>query len=44
MLSICAYVTGDGIFTPKAFSMRSAMLPERLALPLSKLERVGRET
>lgn len=32
------------IFTPKAFSMRSAIFPERLALPLSKLDRLGRDT
>src|SRR6202011_3752746 len=32
------------IFTPKAFSMRSAMSPERSALPLSRLDRAGRET
>src|SRR5579875_1019737 len=32
------------IFTPKAFSMRSAMSPERPALPLSRLESAGRET
>ena len=32
------------IFTPKAFSMRSAISPERSALPLSRLDRVGRET
>jgi hypothetical protein len=31
------------IFTPKAFSIRSAMSPERLALPLSRLDSVGRE-
>src|SRR5271157_4352440 len=32
------------IFTPKAFSMRSAMSPERSALPLSRLDRAGRDT
>src|ERR1019366_6393318 len=32
------------IFTPNAFSMRSAMFPDRLALPFSKLDSVGRET
>src|ERR1700687_3623539 len=32
------------IFTPNAFSMRSAMSPERSALPLSRLDRAGRET
>ena len=32
------------ILTPKAFSMRRAMSPERSALPLSRLESVGRET
>ena len=32
------------IFTPNAFSMRSAMSPERSAFPLSRLDRAGRET
>src|SRR5208337_5108812 len=32
------------IFTPKAFSMRSAMSPERSALPLSRLDSAGRAT
>src|ERR1700676_4187011 len=32
------------IFIPKAFSMRSAMSPERCALPLSKLDSAGRDT
>src|SRR5215467_9248930 len=32
------------IFTPKAFSMRSAMSPERSELPFSKLDNAGRET
>src|SRR5208283_4808734 len=32
------------ILTPKAFSRRNAMLPDRPALPFSKLERAGRET
>src|ERR1700691_1554228 len=32
------------IFTPKAFSMRSAMSPERDALPFSRLDSAGRET
>src|SRR5580658_8804091 len=32
------------ILTPNAFSMRSAMSPERSALPLSRLARAGRET
>ncbi len=32
------------IFMPKAFSMRSAMSPDRLAFRLSKLDSVGRET
>jgi hypothetical protein len=32
------------IFIPKAFSMRSAMSPERAALPFSRLDRAGRET
>src|SRR6266404_6024708 len=32
------------IFTPKAFSMRSAMSPDRSALPLRRLDRAGRET
>src|ERR1035437_761974 len=32
------------IFTPKAFSMRSAMSPERSALPLRRLDSAGRET
>src|SRR5271166_2871334 len=32
------------IFTPKAFSMRSAMSPERSALPFNRLESAGRET
>src|SRR5467141_936234 len=32
------------IFTPKAFSMRSAMSPDRSALPLSRLDKAGRET
>jgi hypothetical protein len=32
------------IFTPKGFSMRRAMSPERSDLPLSKLESAGRET
>src|SRR6185437_4572656 len=32
------------ILTPKAFSKRKAMSPERSAFPLSKLDRVGRET
>src|ERR1700688_4786396 len=32
------------IFTTKAFSMRSAMSPERSALPLSRLDSAGRET
>ena len=32
------------IFIPKAFSMRRAISPERLALPFSRLERVGRDT
>src|ERR1700674_2733757 len=32
------------IFTPKAFSMRSAMSPDRSALPLSRLDSAGRET
>jgi hypothetical protein len=29
---------------PNPFSVRSAMLPERFALPLSRLDSVGRET
>src|ERR1700691_2812777 len=32
------------ILTPKAFSMRSAISPERSALPLSRLDNAGRET
>jgi hypothetical protein len=32
------------IFTPKAFSMRSAMSPERDALPFSRLDSAGGET
>jgi hypothetical protein len=32
------------ILTPKAFSMRSAISPERAALPFSKLDNAGRET
>jgi hypothetical protein len=32
------------IFTPNAFSMRSAISPERSALPFSRLDRAGRET
>jgi hypothetical protein len=32
------------IFTPKAFSMRSAISPDRSAFALSKLDRAGRET
>src|SRR5208337_247490 len=32
------------IFTPNAFSMRSAMSPERSALPFSRLDSAGRET
>src|SRR5258706_7849330 len=32
------------ILTPKAFSIRSAISPERLALPFNRLDRVGRET
>src|SRR5580658_8942321 len=31
------------ILTPKAFSMRRAMSPERAAFPLSRLESAGRE-
>ena len=32
------------IFTPEAFSMRSAISPDRPALPFSRLERAGRDT
>jgi hypothetical protein len=32
------------IFTPKAFSMRNAISPDKDALALSKLDRAGRET
>src|ERR1035437_10309172 len=32
------------ILTPKAFSKRSAISPDRSALPLSRLDRAGRET
>src|SRR5258707_29948 len=32
------------IFTPNAFSMRSAISPERLAFPFNKLESAGRDT
>jgi hypothetical protein len=32
------------IFTPKAFSMRSDLSPERTVLPFSKLDNAGRET
>jgi len=32
------------IFTPKALSIRSAISPDRSALPFSKLERAGRDT
>src|SRR5579862_3611207 len=32
------------IFGPKAFSMRKAMSPDRLALPFNRLESAGRET
>ncbi len=32
------------ILTPKAFSMRSAMLPDRSDRPLRNADRVGRET
>src|ERR1700733_8630537 len=32
------------IFTPKAFSMRSAISPERSELPFNRLDRAGRET
>jgi hypothetical protein len=32
------------IFTPKAFSMHSAISPERSALLFSKLDRAGRDT
>src|SRR5438876_7536385 len=32
------------IFTPNAFSMRSAMSPERSALPFNRLDSAGRET
>src|SRR5437899_3725016 len=35
---------GVSIFTPKAFSMRSAMSPDRSALPLRRLDSAGRET
>ena len=31
------------ILTPKAFSIRSAISPDRSALPLSRLDRAGRE-
>ena len=30
------------IFTPKALSLRSAMSPDRPAMPLRKMERAGR--
>ena len=32
------------IFTPKAFSIRSAMVPERSEWPFRKVESVGRDT
>jgi hypothetical protein len=32
------------IFTPKAFSMRSAMSPDSPARPFSKVEKTGRDT
>ena len=32
------------IFTPKAFSMRSAISPDRSALAFNKLDRAGRDT
>jgi hypothetical protein len=32
------------ILTPNAFSMRSAMSPERSALPFSRLDKAGRDT
>ena len=32
------------IFTPNAFSMRSAISPERSARPLGKLDSAGRDT
>jgi hypothetical protein len=49
-LRICTMSQADGIlmsvsiFTPKAFSIRSAMSPDRSALPLSELDGAGRET
>jgi len=32
------------ILTPKAFSIRRAMLPESAALPFRRLDKAGRET
>jgi hypothetical protein len=42
--NLIAFRMSVSIFTPKAFSRRSAISPERSALPLSRLDKASRET